>query len=472
MSQLDKIYTHIEQNKGAHVARMQEYLRQPSVSATGQGITACAQLLAGYYEELGCQQVAIERTAGHPAVWGFYDAGAPKTVAVYGMYDVQPIAQPEGWHSDPFGAELMAGESFPQVCVARGAYNSKGTYRLFLNALEAIKTVQGELPVNLMFLTDGEEEIGSPHYGQMVAKYTPQLQQADFLLDIEANQTKEGQIIMKLGNKGIIYAELVASGERWGRGPKGAGIHSSYKAIVDSPTMRLVQALATLTTPDGNEILIEGLYDAVRPVDEVDEALMQRLADSFDRETYGKLWGVSSWVDDVDGVDWVRRYLFEPSLNINGLIAGNKAEGVLTVLDHEARAHLDIRLVPDMMPDVVIEQLKAHLIKHGFGDIEVRVKAAYAYNKTSVGETAVRAAQQTYQKYNIPCEVWPLSAGSEPLYLFTQDPLNLPMIRYGLGHGSRNHAPNEYLVVEGKGKVAGVVEIEKAYVDFLYQVAQ
>ncbi len=471
MDILQDIYQHIESNQEKHLEKVREYLRQPSISATGEGVRQCANMLAAYYQKLGCQEVELIETAKHPGIWAYYDAGAPLTFAVYGMYDVQPV-EGQDWHYDPFGAELVSQEPFPKVVIARGAYNSKGPYRLFLNALESIIAVCGILPVNLMFLSEGEEEVGSPHYEDIVHRYGERVKRAKALLDIEANQNKEGKIIVKLGNKGIVYLELVASGKNWGRGPKARPIHSSSKAVVDSPAWRLVQALNTLVASDGNEILIEGLYDDVALPSSADSILIENLTKVFDDSGYANLWDVPRWADDVMGREWIERYLFSPSLNINGLTSGYSGDGTLTIIPHEARANIDIRLVPNMEPECVICLLREHLDKCGYPDIEIRKKAAYNWNKTAPDEPAVQAMLSVYEKFGIPYEVWPLSAGSEPLYVFTKSPYFLPMLRVGIGHGSKNHAPDEYLVVEGNGKVAGLVESEKAYVDLLFTLAQ
>jgi len=471
MGNLHDIYEHIESNQERHLGKVREYLRQPSISATGEGVRQCANMLAAYYQKLGCQEIELIETPKHPGVWAYYDAGAPLTFAVYGMYDVQPV-EAQDWHYDPFGAELASQGPFPKVVIARGAFNSKGPYRLFLNALESIIAVCGTLPVNLMFLSEGEEEIGSTHYKDIVNRYGERVKKANALLDIEANQNKEGKIVVKLGNKGIVYLELIASGKNWGRGPQSQPIHSSRKAVVNNPAWRLLLALNTLATPDEKTILIEGIYDEVIPPSPTDLKLIDALGEDFDDAVYANEWDISRWIDDVKGSEWITQLLFSPSFNVDGYISGHTGEGTLTIIPHKARAKIDIRLVPNMQPRRVIELLRKHLDRHGFSDIEIKEEIAYGWNKTAPDEPAVQTMLKVYEKHGIPYEVWPFSPGSEPLYLFTQPPYHLPMLRFGVGHGSRNHASDEYLVIEGNGKVAGLVESEKAYVDLLFALAQ
>lgn len=471
MSDLQSIYRYIEENRENHIQKLCEYLQQPSVSATGEGITDCAKLLASYYRALGCQEVEIVGTSKWPAIWAYYDAGAPVTLAVYGMYDVQPVADQE-WLCHPFSAKLIPQEPFSQVVIARGAYNSKGPYRLFLNALESIIAIHGTLPVNLMFFSEGEEEVGSTNFPDFVHRYSDRLKKAHALLDIEANQNQEGQVVIKLGNKGIVYLELVASGEKWGRGPQSQPTHSSRKAVVNNPALRLIQAIEKLISADEKTILIDGIYDDVMPPTSVDEMLLEELEKAFDHRTYAKDWDVPIWLDDLNGRDWLNQYLFSPSLNINGIHSGHTGDGTLTIVPHVARAKIDIRLVPVMQPQKVIALLRTYLDKLGFSDIEIDTQVAYGWNKTSPKENAVQTMLNVYRQHNIDYEVWPFSAGSEPLYIFTQDPYNLPMLRVGVGHGSKNHIANEYLVVEGNGRVAGLVESEKIYVDLLFALAE
>ena len=471
MSALQAIYGHIESNQDKHLEKVRDYLRQPSVSATGEGIRQCAAMLAAYYRKLGCQEVEVVETGGHPGVWAYYDTGAPLTFAVYGMYDVQPVAR-QDWHHDPFGAELVAQDPFPQVVIARGAYNSKGPYRLFLNALESIIAVQGTLPVNLMFLSEGEEEIGSPHYEGFVSCYSERLKQAKALIDIEANQNKEGKIVVKLGNKGIVYLELIASGKKWGCGPQSQPTHSSRKAVVHNPAWRLMQALHTIAAQDETTILIEGIYDDVTTPSASDLQLIHQLSRDFDDRIYADDWDVDRWIDDVKGAEWLKQLLFSPSFNIDGYTSGHSGEGTLTIIPHEARAKIDFRLVPDMQPQRIIALLRKHLDKHGYADVEIQEQVAYHWNKTDPSEPIVQTMLKVYERHGISYEVWPLSAGSEPLYIFTQPPYCLPMLRVGVGHGSKNHIADEYLVVKGNDKVAGLVESEKAYVDLLFALAE
>ncbi len=464
-----QVYAHIDENLDRHLANLQRWLRQPSVSAQNIGIAEMAEMVRSDLENLGFEEASVVSTSGHPGVWGYYDAGAEKTLLVYLMYDVQPV-NPEDWDSPPFEAALLD-RPLGKVVMARGATNQKGPQRAFLNALESIIEVTGSLPVNLMVLAEGEEELGSPHYPQLVDQFEDRLRTADGVFFPSNSQTPSGDVSVRLGVKGIVYFELEAVGGEMG-GPTQAEIHGSYKAIVDSPVLKLAHALSSMTTQDGNTILIAGYYDDVRPPNEEEQRLVNGIAKTWDQDSNRKLLGVQRWIDGIEGADAVLRYLYEVTLNVDGIWAGYTGEGVKTILPHKATAKVDSRLPPDVDPDKALELVRKHLDANGFSDIQIRKLAGYPAAQTSIDTPLVRAAIAVFNKWAGTKEVWPRSAGSAPFYQFT-DRLELPMVFNGLGHGSGAHAPNEYMVIEPAEDtgVAGLAEVEKAYVDLLYALA-
>ena len=329
----------------------------------------------------------------------------------------------------------------------------------------------GSLPVNLMVLAEGEEELGSPNYPELVDRFEDRLRNADGVFFPLNSQRPDGQFSMFLGVKGILYFEMEAKGAEWG-GPTRAEIHGSYKAIVDAPVLRLAQALASLTTPDGNTVLIPGYYDEIRPPDEEEQRLINGIVKNWDETNLKKLLGVERWVDDLSGRDALLRYLYEVTLNVDGIWGGYTGEGVKTILPHKATAKVDSRLPADVDPARCLELVRAHLDKNGFHDIELRQLSGYPAARTSVEAPLVQAAIGVFNKWRQVSNVWPRLAGSAPFYQFTKR-LGLPLVFNGLGHGSGAHAPNEYMVIkpaEGSS-IAGLAEIEKSYVDLLYALA-
>lgn len=463
------VYRYIDRRLDDHIASIRRWLRQPSVSAQGVGIEEMAGLLRNDLRALGFREAELVPTSGHPGVWGYYDAGADKTLMLYLMYDVQPV-NPEDWSAPPFEANLLDTDH-GTVVMGRGAMNQKGPERAFLNALEAIIAVDGKLPVNLMVAAEGEEELGSPHYPEIIDRYEDRLRSCDGVFFPFNSQTASGELQLNLGVKGILYFEMEATGGDRG-GPTQSEIHGSYKAIVDSPVWRLMHALSSLTSADGNTILVPGYYDAVRGPTDEEQRLINGVLRTWDEEVLRSALGVERWIDGITGADALLRYLYEPTLNIDGIWGGYTEEGVKTILPHRATAKVDSRLPPDMRPDDALNKIRRYLETEGFADVEIRQLSGYPPSQTSVEAGIVRAAISVLNKYGHSPAVWPRLAGSAPFYQFTER-LGLPLVFAGLGHGSGAHAPNEYMVIRPRSgsRVAGLAEVEKAYVDLLYALA-
>ncbi|MEI2456633.1 M20/M25/M40 family metallo-hydrolase [Lysobacter firmicutimachus] len=467
------VYARLEQRREQDLAHLQRWLRQPSVSAQNRGIGEMAELLRSDLQALGFRDTAVVPTAGHPGVYGYYDAGAEHTLIVYMMYDVQPV-EPSGWKVDAFAGELVDEPGLGRVLMARGATNQKGPQRAFLNALDAIVRARGKPPLNLIVLAEGEEELGSPHYPQIVARYEQRLRRADGVFFPMSTQDRDGQASMFLGVKGILYMELEAKGNPVSGGPQRSEVHGSLAAKLDSPSWRLVQALATLTTPDG-EIAVPGYRDAIRKPSAEEQRLFNGLVLGRKADEAKQLAavGAARWKNGRRLRDAAAAEVFDTTLNIDGLVAGYTGEGVKTILPHRALAKVDSRLVPDQTPEQALALIRKHLDANGFNDIEVRRLSGYPPAQTSIEAPLSRAVLSVYRKYGQTPPVAPRIGGSAPYYVFTQT-LGLPMLAGGLGHGAGAHAPNEYTVIDPApgSKVAGLVETEKFYVDLLYAFAQ
>ena len=463
------VYDYIDTNLDDHLAAIQRWLRQPSISAQNVGIHDMAEMVRRDLEDMGFAEAEIVPTDGHPGVWGYYDAGADKTLVVYLMYDVQPV-NPEDWESPPFAAEVID-HPLGKVIMARGATNQKGPQRAFLNALESIIAVDGTLPINIMITAEGEEELGSPHYSQIVDAYEERLQTADAALFPFNSQRPDGTVSVILGVKGILYFEVIANGGEWG-GPAVAEIHGSFKAIVDSPVWRLVQGLSTLVSADGNTILVPNYYDDIRPPNVEESQLINAGIEQWSDQQMQDMLGVSQWVDGKTGKEAAIEYLFMTTMNIDGIWGGYTGEGVKTILPHRAAAKVDSRLPPDIDPDAALAKIRPHLDTSGFGDLEIRKLSGYPASQTSVADPAVQAALSVFKKYADDLAVQPRIAGSAPFYQFTER-LGLPLVPTGMGFGTGAHAPNEIMLIEPGDDIAaaGLADIEKAYVDFVYALA-
>lgn len=468
---LTPIYRDLERNRDTHLENLREFILQPSVSATGEGIRECAAMVGEFMRRIGCEGIELVETDGHPMVFGFCDVGAPKTLVNYGMYDVQPIHEPERWMSPPEQARVVDYGNLGKAIVARGSFNTKGPLRAFFNACESILAVKGTLPVNLMFTIEGEEEQGSTHLEQALRKKQSELQKGDACYFAFSQQDAEGEILMHLGVKGEVYMELEASGANWGRGPEEKAIHSSNAAIVESPAWRLVDALSTMASENGMRIEMDGYYDNVAPPSEDDKELIRELLPRLDMEAWKKTWNVSHFYKDLSGEELLNRYLYATTWNILGIWGGYTGPGLATILPHKATAKMGSRIVPNQTTAEVFSRVRRHLDDHGYSDIEIRKISSNEWAKTSPREPTVQAQVGIYESYGVKPMIMPHAAGTAPDHLYSRTLFNMPFLRGGMGHGGNLHTVDEYYVVEGKGKIAGVTEVERSFVDFLYAYA-
>ena len=466
------VVAQIVRQHDATVKMLQDWIALPSIAAEDKGYPEGPEYMARLAREAGFERVELVPTAGKPGVFATMDAGARNTLAVYFMYDVKQY-DPAEWSSPPLEARLVDKPGFGKVIVGRGATNTKGPETAFLAALHAFKAAGKKLPVNLVLVCEGEEEIGSPNFRQIVFK--PEVEAAlrkslGIIIPL-ASQSPDGSVEVNLGAKGVIEVELVSSGEKWGKGPR-VDIHSSLEAAVDSPVWHLVQALNTLVKEDGHTPAIEGFFDKVKPLTPRQKAILEASIPKKNEAGMKRALGVERWFGDESFHDSQLRLVSQPTVNIEGLVSGWTGPGGKTILPARAVAKLDLRLVPDMTAAGTLELLKAHLAKHGFGDIEVKFTGGYDPTETDPDSKLIQAMVATYRKSGIEPLLWPRLAGSWPGVTFTGEPLRMAAGIFGLGHGGGAHAPDEYFVIEASNpKVAGIDGAVKSYVDFLYSLA-
>jgi acetylornithine deacetylase/succinyl-diaminopimelate desuccinylase-like protein len=462
----------IEANNDAAIKRIQDWIALPSIAAENRDMQKGAEYMAALARDAGFQRAEIIPTKGHPGVFATLDAGAKRTMGIYFMYDVKQF-DPAEWSSPPLEARIVDKPGWGKAIVGRGAINQKGPEATFLATLHAFKSAGMKLPVNLVLVAEGEEEIGSPNFRELVEK--PQvlaaLSKCEGVIIPAAWQDKQGNVDVNLGSKGIIELELVASGAKWGRGPE-KDLHSSYKAMVDSPAWRLVQALQTLVSKDGNTVTIDGWFDNVRPLSAREKALIAENARKSNEADMKKGMGVPVWIDDLPFAQALERLASQPTVNIEGLVAGYTGPGGKTVLPARAVAKIDCRLVPNQTRAEATQKLRAHLDKRGFKDIEVNVSGGYDPTETAEDSRVIRAELATYAAAGITATLNPRLAGSWPGAVFTLPPVSKPAGHFGLGHGSGAHAPDEYYVIESTNpKVASLPQATMGFADFLYRMA-
>src|ERR1700727_905203 len=262
------VLAQIPKMHAANIKRLQEWIALPSIAAENRNYPQGPEYMAKLAQDAGFTGVQLIPTSGKPGVFGQLDSGAKTTVAVYFMYDVKQFI-PDEWSSPPLEGRLVEKTGLGTVCMGRGAVNQKGPQNSFLSALMAFKATGKKLPVNLVLVCEGEEEIASPHFGEIVNSpdVFPHMKSCVGVMLPDASQDTDGSVQVAAGAKGVIEMELVSSGEKWGRGPK-KDIHSSLEAQVDSPSWHLVQALNTLVEKDGHTPAVAGFFDLAKPLTE------------------------------------------------------------------------------------------------------------------------------------------------------------------------------------------------------------
>ena len=470
-AELASVYREIERLHDESVARLQDWIRQPSIAAENRGVEEGCKLMMRLLADAGFQHVERRATEGQPGVFATLDAGARRTIGMYFMYDVKQ-ADPAEWTSPPWEARIVDLPSLGRAVMGRGAVNQKGPQAAFLAALHAVRGAGRKLPVNLVMVAEGEEEIGSPNFPQVVhtSPVREALAKCEAVFMPEAAQGRDGTVTISLGAKGVVELELVASGEKWGRGPS-RDVHSSNRARVDSPAWHLVQALHTLVDADGDPA-IDGYLDAVRPLGASERRMLDVAAERISEQSAQQSLGVKKWARNASWRQALEDLANRPTVNIEGLVGGHTGVGGKTILPHRATAKLDLRLVPDMTHADAVAKLQAHLARRGFGDVEVIVSGGYDPTTTSPDARLVRVAAEVYRRSGIEPVLWPRRGGSWPGYVFTGAPLNLPAGHFGLGHGQGAHAPDEYFLVESADpKLAGFDGAVRSYVDYLFALA-
>jgi acetylornithine deacetylase/succinyl-diaminopimelate desuccinylase-like protein len=464
----------VESQQDDTVARLRDWIANPSIAAEGVNIQGGADYMACIARDAGFADAEIAPTDGSPGVVATWDVGAAKTLGVYFMYDVKQY-DPAEWTSPPLEGRIVDKPNPGSCIVGRGAVNQKGPETAFLAALHALRAAGRQPPVNLVLVCEGEEEIGSPHFHQVVQQERAMaaLRRADGVFIPAASQDPStGGVTLTLGAKGIIECELVSSGEHWGRGPS-HDIHSSNKAMVDSPVWRLVAALRTLVSEDGNTPAIDGWFENVRPLTQRERELIALNARNTNEADWKRRNGVRVFIDDLPWPQALERLASQPTVNIEGLVAGYTGPGGKTVLPGRAAAKLDLRLVPNMTRAEAERKLNAHLQAKGFADITVNVTGGYDPTETDENSRIVQAELSVCRRLGIQTTLNPRSAGSWPGTVFTSAPLSLPAAQFGLGHGSGAHAPDEYFVIDSSNRrVMGLTGAVMGYIDFMYEMAR
>ncbi|TFG09779.1 M20/M25/M40 family metallo-hydrolase [Candidatus Thorarchaeota archaeon] len=421
----------------------------PSVAAKGEHMEETAQLVAEMLRGVG-SETKIHETSGCPVVTGEIDVGAERTLLCYDHYDVQPAEPFDLWESPPFEMSVRGDRIY-----GRGVADNKGDFVTRLWAVKAFQETGTEIPVNLKFVVEGEEEISSPHLYEFVEDNREWLKADGGIWEFGGSGI-DGKQEAWLGLKGILYVQLEVEA-------LSHDAHSSLACVLPSAASRLVWALSSLKGAD-EHIMIDDFYDGIKPLTHAELEALSII--EMREEDVKKHYGITSFILGLEGDELKERYYNGPTCNICGIDTGYQGEGSKTVLPAKATAKIDFRLVEGMDPDTVLKGLRIHLDQHGFSDVKIAWHEGYPAAKTPVGHPFVELVSKANEEvFGHRLTLQPTSPGSGPLYLF--DAL-VPMVSIGCGDfESRAHSPNETILIDNFQKtikrMVVLIEMMKDY---------
>ena len=430
--EMEKLFAHIEKNRDVFIARVMDYARHPSISAHNLGIGKVAAMLVEMLTGLGMEAGTVT-TKNHPMVLGRRHVSPDKpTVLLYGHYDVQPPDPLELWESPPFEPTIRNGRIY-----ARGIGDNKGQHFAQLLAIESHLKVHGELPCNIIFLLEGDEEIGSPHIAEFVREHADKLK-ADLVVTSDGPLHESGLPVVTFGVRGVAGFELRAR-------TASRDVHSgNFGGVVPNAIWKLVHLLSTMKTPEG-EITIEGLTEPVIPATNRERDAVSRLP--LDLDAVKAELGLAE-LDAPKGRGYYDRLMFHPTLTINGFHGGYGGPGMKTVLPCEALVKCDIRLVEPLTPEYVFDKVAAHVARHA-PDIEFVPLNGMLPSKTPMDSPFAEPIRRAVlAARGVEPLLYPTVGGSLPDYVFTKI-LGLPAFVVPYANADEaNHAPNENLEIE------------------------
>ena len=417
------------------VKDLQILIRQPSVSAKNEGIEECALLVKKLLQQNGIKSELLrlnKKTA--PIVYGEIKSKSNpnKTLLFYNHYDVQPVEPYDLWDDPPFSGKLKGNKIF-----GRGASDDKGELITRIKAVNCFLKTTGDVPCNIKFVIEGEEETGSAHIDAYLKKYKKKFSCDGVIWEFGYVDSKNRPIV-GLGMKGLLFVELSISESK-------RDAHSSMAVLIKNPAWRLIEALKTLRNPDG-KILIKDWYKEVKPFTKKELEIIKK--EPFDESSFKKEFGITTFVGKKHGLDAKKALVGEPTCNIAGFVSGYIGPGAKTVLPAKALAKIDFRLVPEMDPKKQISRLKQHLKKKGFGDISVKTFHGEAAARTKITEPFVTFVKDSADSAFGNSILNVSNAGTGPMHSF-QKYLNAPCISIGSTYiFSRIHSPNEFTRID------------------------
>jgi acetylornithine deacetylase/succinyl-diaminopimelate desuccinylase-like protein len=426
------------------ISDLQTLIRQPSVSARRVGLLECANLVAHIMLKSGITSEVLylddlkndKKDVPPPIVYGEVKSKANpngRTILFYNHYDVQPEEPLELWKVDPFSGKVEGNYIF-----GRGSSDDKGELITRIKAVEYFLKKTGDVPCNVKFIVEGEEEIGSLHVEKYLTKYRHKLTCDGVIWEFGYIDERDRPII-SLGMKGLLYVELLS------KGPS-RDAHSSLAVLIENPAWRLVRALNTMRDNNG-KILIRGWYKDVREFTPEELSLIAN--EPFDEEEFKKEYGIDKFVNNATGIEARKAFIGMSTCNIAGLLSGYTGEGAKTILPAEAKVKIDFRLVPDMIPGKQFELVKNHLKENGFeDDIDIKLIHGEAAVRMPSNHSFVKQVEESAKETFGSAIISISSAGTGPMHSFAKV-LGAPCVSIGSTYiYAKIHSPNEFARID------------------------
>lgn len=430
-----KVLKFVDNNLNGLVSQLQILIQQPSVSAKNEGIEECAKLVAKIMKKSGISSEILRLKKGiAPIVYGEVRSkkNPDKTILFYNHYDVQPAEPFDLWDDEPFSGKIRGNKIF-----GRGSSDDKGELITRIKAVEAYLKATGDVPCNVKFVVEGEEETGSAHIDKYLIKFKKKFSCDGVIWEFGYVDSKNRPII-GLGMKGLLFVEL-------SKRESIRDAHSSLAVIIKNPAWRLIEAINTLRDSKG-KILIKDWYKEVKPFTKSDLKILN--SEPFEETFFKKEFGIKNFVDDKKGLEIKKALAGGATCNIAGFVSGYTGKGAKTVLPCEALVKIDFRLVPEMIPKKQISRLNRHLKSKGYGDIKVKVYHGEAAARTDPTHPFVSQVKNSADEIFGNSIINISNAGTGPMYSFTNI-LQAPCISIGSTYMfARIHSPNEFARID------------------------
>ena len=406
-------------------------ISKKSIFAQQIGLQEVANYLGEIFTAAGAK-VMIDDSYTAPFVLAEFLSSNPaaKTVIFYNHYDTVPADDDQPWTNDPFTLSVHYG-----VMYGRGVDDDKGHITARLTAVRKYVREHGDLPVNIIFMMEGAEESASTDLDKYLAKHRKRLQGADLLVWEQGSRNNLGQLEISGGNKGIVTFDMTVKSAD-------VDIHSSFGGVINSASWYLLNALSSLRSPDGR-ILVEGIHEQVQEPNERELALIEEYALRTPEEL-SHVYGLKLPVLLDERKEFLRRFYFEPSLNIEGFGSGYQGQGVKTILPSDAQAKMEVRLVPGLEPQDVLDKIRQQLEKNGYPAVELTYTLGeMSYRSDMSAPSILNLIELAKDYYQEGVSVLPTSAGTGPMHT-VYEALEVPMAAFGLGNAnSRDHGGDE-----------------------------